>query len=200
MTASRWLFATVVISLVSIGCGASVPTRFVLERDIGDYRYRRYQHVLDVEVPVQGNDASGHTATYLHSARGHGLTVTTAFVTVYRRAASLAAELSDALHTLGTYDVAIAEVSGDYVWKVEGGQETWLVWVSGQYIVKLGAPHGSDVPEDIADTYLGIYPSDLDEHGRARDGRPSAGASRHQREEQQHELDLPDNLREGAPR
>lgn len=200
MTVSRWLLATVGLSLVTMGCGASLPTRYVLERDIGDYRYRRYQRVLDVEVPVQGNDATGHTATYLHSARGHGVSVTTAFVTVYHRATALAAELSDALHTLGTYDVAITEVSGDYVWKVEGGEERWLVWVSGQYMVKLGAPHGGEVPEDVADTYLDLYPSDLDEHGRAIEGRPSAGASRHQREEQQHELDLPENLREGAPR
>jgi hypothetical protein len=32
-----------------------------------------------------------------------------------------------------------------------------------------------DVPEEIVSAYMGIYSSDLDEHGRARDGTPSAG-------------------------
>ncbi len=200
MTGSRWLCATVGLSLVAVGCGASIPTRFVLERDIGDYRYRRYQRVLDVEIPVTGNEATGHTATYLHSARGHGMTVTTAFVTVYAHATALAAELGDALRTLGTYEVTVTEVDGDYVWRVDGGEERWLVWVAGQYMVKLGAPHGTEVPEEISGEYLDLYPSDLDEHGRARDGRPSAGASRQQRQERQHDLDMPTNLREGAPR
>ena len=54
------------------------------------------------------------------------------------------------------------------------------------------------MPEDVADTYLDLYPSDLDEHGRAEEGAASAGASQTQ-EEEEGELELPSSLREGAP-
>jgi len=65
--------------------------------------------------------------------------------------------------------------------------------------VKLGAPSGREMPEDVTDTYLDLYPSDLDEHGRAREGTASAGPSQTEHEEEG-ELDLPSSLRDGSPR
>ena len=56
----------VLLSLLALAaCGPSVPDRFVLERDFDGLRFRRYQHVLDVELVIQTNAAEGHIATYV---------------------------------------------------------------------------------------------------------------------------------------
>jgi len=60
------------------------------------------------------------------------------------------------------------------------------------------------VPDALAASYLSLYASDLDEHGRARPDAASAGPSRAQREEQSpeepDEPELPHGLRPDAPR
>lgn len=180
-----------------VACGPSIPPRFVLERDLDHYAYRRYQKMLDIEFPVNGNPAEAHTATYV-LRHGEDIILTTAFVTIYERAASLAAELEDRLDSLGTYDVTVDRVEGEWVWSLDGGGDRWLLWVSGNRIVKLGAPPGRQVPEELADAYLDLYPSDLDEHGRAREGTASVGESSRQTEENAN-LEMPDHLREGSP-
>lgn len=180
------------------GCAPALPARLVVEHDLGAYSYRRYQRTLDVEFVIEGNAAVGHTATYVRRHGDHPL-LATAFVTVYDHAAGLSAELLERLESLGTYDRSVVRVSGEWVHKLSAGDESWLVWTSGVHLVKLGAPNGRDMPEDVADTYLDLYPSDLDEHGHAREGTSSAGPSQTQHEEEG-ELDLPSNLREGAPR
>lgn len=186
-----------VLALVLVACGTSLPARYVIERDVGDYAYRRYQKVLDVEFPVQENDAVGHTATYV-LRHGDDVRYITAFVTVYDQPRGLVAEVRERIERLGTYDVAVEKRDGAYMWKLVGGEGTWLLWVSGTHLVKLGSPDGP-VPEDLVETYVDLYESDLDEHGRAEDGAASAGPSRQEAEERD-ELDIPDSLREGAPR
>jgi hypothetical protein len=181
-----------------LACSTTLPSRMVLEHDLGPYAYRRYQRTLDVEFPVAENAAVGHTATYVRRHGDHPL-LATAFVTVFDHPAGLSAELLERLESLGTYERSVVKVSGEWVHQLESGDEHWLVWVSGRHVVKLGAPPGRDVPDDIADAYLDLYPSDLDEHGRAEEGSASAGPSQTQHEEEG-ELELPSNLREGAPR
>lgn len=193
--------ASVLLTLaLAIGCGASVPTRYVHERDLGDFQYRRYQKVLDLEFPVEGNVAVGHTASYVQRGRSREVVFATAFVTVYERAPSLTAEVADRLESLGTYEVTVGELEGDYVWWLDGGEDRWALWVSGNYVVKLGAPRGEDIPEALADKYIDTYPSDLDEHGRAEEGSDSAGRSRRQEQTASEDLDMPEHLREGAVR
>jgi hypothetical protein len=187
------------VASLGVGCGASIPVRYVLERDIGDFQYRRYQKVLDVEFPVEGNAGVGHTASYVRRGHTEEVAFATAFVTVYEKPASLVAEVRDRLDTLGTYEVTVGELSGGRVFWLDGGDDRWALWVSGRYVVKLGAPRGEEIPNNIASDYMGIYPSDLDEHGRAKDGAASAGPSHRQREEQSQELDMPAHLRENAP-
>lgn len=193
---SFWISALTAL----VACGGSVPTRYVVERDLGDFQYRRYQKVLDLEFPVEGNPGVGHTASYVRRGSGREVVFATAFVTVYEHAASLTAEVADRLDTLGTYDVTVGELEGDYVWWLDGGDDRWALWVSGKYVVKLGAPRGEEIPEDIADEYVDTYPSDLNEHGRAEDGADSAGPSRRQRDTDSQDLDMPAHLRENAPR
>lgn len=197
--AMRQFFGFVFV-LLFVGCGASIPPREVLERDVGDFRYRRYQHVLDVEFPVEGNAAEGHTATYVRRGSRDETAVATAFVTHYAHAASLTADIGDVVRTLSTYTTSVADVGPGYAWRLDGpAGDKWILWVSGHRVVKLGAPPGEDIPEDLLDVYMDIFPSDLDEHGRARDGADSAGTS-HRTAAETEETELPASLREGAPR
>jgi hypothetical protein len=188
------------VVLVLVGCGASLPPRFVVERDLGDFRYRRYQQVLDVEFPVEGNEAVGHTASYVRRDRGDEVVFATAFVTVYEQPRSLVAEVRDRLTSLGTYEVEVGELDGESVWWLDGGSDRWALWVSGQHVIKLGAPRGEEIPEDIASEYADLYPSDLDENGRAKEGAASAGQSARQEQEEREQVELPTHLQENAPR
>jgi hypothetical protein len=189
--------------LLLLGCGHALPPRYVVERDLDGFAYRRYQKTLDVEVAVEGNQATGHTASYLRRG-GTKVAVATAFVSVYQRAASLAAEARERLMPLPRYHVQVQDVGPGYAFVLDAGPaERWIVWVSGRYLVKLGAPAGEAVPEALLDAYMDLYPSDLDEHGRARQGTASVGVSRHERDQAsqgKHEQEVPRFLREGAPR
>ncbi|MDW8364062.1 MAG: hypothetical protein RMK74_16865 [Myxococcales bacterium] len=204
-TRRRGAMGRVVGALTGMGllaaCGGSPAPRWVVERDLGEWRFRRYQRVLDVEFPIEGNPAVGHTAAYVR--RGpRGSTWATAFVVVYERPAGLVAEVREALDSLSAYTVRVGRLEGENVWLLEGDAERWALWVSGRVLVKLGAPPGAPIPEEIAEAYTDRYPSDLDEQGRAREGAASAGPSRREREEreQEQERELPSHLREGAPR
>jgi hypothetical protein len=183
--------------LVAAGCGPGVPDRFVLERDFDGLRFRRYQHVLDVELVIESNTAEGHIASYVVTG-GETPRIVTAFVTVYDHAPSLAAEVRARLATIGSYEQSVEEREGDYMHVLRSGDEEWVLWVSGQYVVKLGAAEGG-VPEDLIEAYLDPYPSDLDERGRARRRADSAGEAAGVGEDAEDD-DMPASLREQAPR
>jgi hypothetical protein len=194
---------SLLVALCVAGCGSELPARYVIERDLDGFAYRRYQKTLGVEIAIEGNEAVGHTATYLRRGASDRVAVATAFVTVYSQARALAAEGRERLQALDGYRFSVGEVSGDNVWQLDGGEsERWIAWVSGKHLVKLGAPEGEPLPDAIADAYLALYPSDLDEHGRALPDAPSAGKSRAERAEHEPdaEPDVPASLRENAPR
>jgi hypothetical protein len=193
--------AIALLACAALGCGGELPARYVIERDLGDYRYRRYQRTLGAELEVAGNPAHGHTATYLRRG-GERVAVATAFVTVHERAASLAAETRERLHELQRYRFGVRSIGGQHVWLLDGGpDERWAVWVSGRHVVKLGAPRGGAFPEAIVDAYAAAYPSDLDEHGRPRPDASSRGPSAAERaRREQADRELPRHLRQNAPR
>ena len=171
-------FAPLVVAALLAGCSPSLPARYVVEREIGDYAYRRYQHVLDVEWVVADNPGEGHTAVYVRraaAADGSDMRLASAFVSVYDHAASLAAEVKTRIEGLGSYEASVVEHERAHVWLLDGGEDRFLLWVSGRFVVKLGAAGGAELPEDLVERYLDIYPSDLDEHGRARPGTASVG-------------------------
>jgi hypothetical protein len=186
--------------LLLLACSGSLPARYVIERDLEEFSYRRYQKVLDTEIVVEGNDAVGHTATYLRRDRGKTVAFATAFVTVYTKAGSLSAEVRERLKTLESYEFSTRDLGAGFAWILDGGDgERWAIWVNGKYMVKIGAPAGEGFPQTVLDAYMDVYPSDLTEHGHARQDAQSAGASR-ERQEEEGELDIPRHLREGAPR
>lgn len=211
----RWHAVAVGCAAVTLlaalpGCGPGIPDRFVLERDVDAWSYRRYQRVLDVELAVEGNPAVGHTATYVRRATRTSQTVPYAnvFVTVYEHPAGLAAEVRRQVRGLASYEAEVRDLGGGRVWYLDAGPgDRWALWVSGPHVVKVGASEDLDeVPEEIVSAYMGIYGSDLDEHGRARDGTPSAGelpepeAPTSGDGSDDDEDDTPSFLRENAPR
>jgi hypothetical protein len=185
--------ALLAFAALLLGCHPALPARYVVERGVGDYDYRRYQRVLDVEWLVPDNPGEGHTAVYVRrdGAPGEGMHLASAFVSVYEHAASLTAEVKERLEGLGSYDVRVVEREGERVWLLDGGGDRWLLWVSGRFVVKLGAHGGGEPPEALVARYLDLYPSDLDEHGRARPDAASAGVSR-DADEAEPELPMPD--------
>jgi len=212
------LAALTAIAFGALGCGPGIPSRFVIERDIDDWSYRRYQRVLDVEIAMPGNAAVGHTATYVRRASRTGRSVPYAnvFVSVYEQPQGLAAEVRRQVRALGSYEASVRGLGGGHVWYLDAGPgDRWALWVSGAHVVKVGASDAvDDVPENVVSAYMGVFPSDLDEHGRAREGTASAGEREGEAvDESQEEAeydgaaasdgddeDLPHYLREDAPR
>jgi hypothetical protein len=197
----------IVVALLS-ACSASIPTRFVLERDVGGWSYRRYQRVLDVEVAIEGNPAVGHTATYVQRASRQSSSVPFAsvFVSVYEEPRGLSAEVRRVMRSLASYDAEVRAYGGGHVWYLDAGEgDRWALWVSGPHVVKVGAGGELErVPEELVATYMGIYPSDLDEHGRARAGTRSEGELEEETSEGSGDPgsndEVPGFLRENAPR
>jgi len=193
---TRLLYLTL---LAAIGCGSSLPARYVIERDLDGYAFRRYQKSLDVDLPVESNAAEGHSAAYLKRS-GQSVDIVTAFVTVYTRPQALTADVRGHLESLPGYKLQTEERFGQYVWVLRaGGEPSYVVWPSGRFLVKLGAKAVPGMPEDLAEAYAALYPSDLDEHGHARKDAASSGAAKVELREES-EPELPASLREGAPR
>ena len=167
--ALTWLWLT------TAACSSSLPQRYVIERDLGSYHYRRYQETLEAELPIAGNHAHGHTAAYLRR-NTKGVDAISAFVTVYERPAQLTETLRAELAELPGYELRTVTIAGHYAWALASGSETsFWIWTSGQFVVKLGAPAGQQVPDEIAEPYAQLYPSDLDSFGHAREGAASGG-------------------------
>jgi hypothetical protein len=158
-----WCGAILLVMLAS-GCAAQRPPRYVIENDVAGYHYRRYQKVADIEVPIPENPAVGHTATYVRA--GEPVQVLPVFVTSYERGPGLAESVRQRLRAMD-----------EYVWQMRGESgDVWLLWISGKELVKIGAPSGEpQVPADVANAYLAVYPSDLNRRGRVKSGADSAG-------------------------
>lgn len=174
--------ATLAVALVAVlavggglGCGPQRPPRYVIESDLGGYHYRRYQKVLDIELPVPENPAIGHTATYVRE--GDPVEVVPVFVTSYQHAAGLTESVRQRLRELSEYALDVDKLDRENVWRLRGESgDVWLLWVSGRQLVKIGAPDGSPrVPSSLAEAYLEFYPSDLDRKGRVKRRADSAG-------------------------
>lgn len=151
------------------GCGAAagVPKRRVIEADLEGWSFRRYQHVLDVEVFVPGNAAQAHTASYVRSAaeRRGSLAdgdIVSAFVTEYAGPKGVARALVRFARRLAQesgYAVDEARVGGQRVLGVAGHGEAWAFWSSGKYLVKVGGRGLAKVPAGLVEGYGTRYPS-----------------------------------------
>jgi hypothetical protein len=150
------MFTLAVVFWASCGGRVPPPERRVIEGDVGGWRFRRYQAVVDVEVYVDGNPARAHTASYVRDSavRAGHLTeadVVSAFVTEYTKRDGVRVALI-------RFARRLAQESG---YRVEerkiGGERVF----PGKYVVKVGGHGPTEVPGSLVGEYGRRYPSEI---------------------------------------
>lgn len=169
MSIMRALF--VAVALMALACGGHppIPTRGVVERDLGSWKFRRFQAVLDVEVWVDGNKAEAFSASYITAdaeQRGHieDQDLVNVFVTRYERAEGVVratVKLARRLAQDGGYQVEEARIAGARTLAITGRGEAWVMWPSNKHVVKVGGRGRSKVPASMVEDYVERYPSQL---------------------------------------
>jgi hypothetical protein len=161
----------VVVALAALGCAGHppIPKRGVVERDLGSWKFRRFQAVLDVEVWVDGNKAEAYSASYITAdaeQRGHidDKDLVNVFVTRYESADGVVratVKLARRLAQDGGYQVEEAKIAGARTLTITGRGEAWVMWPSKKHVVKVGGRGRSEVPTSMVENYVDRYPSQL---------------------------------------
>lgn len=159
----------VVIAVVACGGKPPVPARGVVEADLGSWKFRRFQPVLDVEVWVEGNKAEAFTATYVTEAaekRGKvdDQDIVSVFVTRYARPDGVVRETVKLARRLAAeqgYRVDEAKIGGARALTITGNGEAWVMWPAVKHVVKVGGRGRETVPGSVVESYADRYPSQL---------------------------------------
>ncbi|HET9623538.1 MAG TPA: hypothetical protein VFP84_19335 [Kofleriaceae bacterium] len=144
-----------------------MPKRGVVEGDLGAWKFRRFQEVLDVEVWVDGNRAEAYSASYITAdaekrGRINDADLVNVFVTRYRAPDGVVratVKLARRLAADGGYQVEEDKVAGARVLSIIGHGEAWMMWPSDKHVVKVGGRGRSDVPKAMVESYVDRYPS-----------------------------------------
>jgi hypothetical protein len=161
------MIAVTVIGVGGCAGRASVPKRGVVEGDVGSWKFRRFQPVLDVEVWVPDNNAEAFTASYVRDAaerrgRIEDKDVVSVFVTRYQRVGGVLRETVRLVRRLAQeegYLVDEGKVGGVRAVSITGHGEAWVMWAAGKYVVKVGGRGRDEVPEGVVTAYGDRYPS-----------------------------------------
>ena len=164
--------ASLGLLLILWGCGGHPPPpkRGVVEGDLGSWKYRRYQSVLDIEVWVEGNKAEAYTASYVaedaekRARCCDDKDVVNVFVTRYEKDDGILREtvkLARRLAAEGGYQVEETKISGARALSINGHGEAWVMWPSKKSVVKVGGRGRDSVPESMVASYVARYPSVL---------------------------------------
>ncbi len=165
------LLVLVLAMLMIQSCGGTPkpPTRGVIETDVENWGFRRYQSVLDVEVWVRSNEAVAHTASYARKSsekkgRIEDKDVVNAFVTRYEKEVGVQRALIVFVRRItqqSGYTATERKVAGARFLEVKGPGELWVFWPAKRHIVKLGGRALPKVPDDLIEAYAERYPSQL---------------------------------------
>jgi hypothetical protein len=166
---SRLALLVAVVAAVVVACGGTPPppARGVIESNVGAWKFRRYQQILDVEVYVRKNKAVAHTASYAYGeaekAGRLGIKdVVNAFVTRYetdRGVVRAVLVFARRLAQEGGYHVEERSVDGNRVLSVSGNGEAWALWAANRHVVKVGGRGLESVPKKLIEAYVHRYPS-----------------------------------------
>jgi len=156
---------------MAIGCGGHKPPppRGVVEADLGPWKFRRFQPVLDVEVWVDDNKAEAFTASYVADdaeRAGHiaDKDVVNVFVTRYTSDTGVLRETVKFARRLAAeqgYQVDENKIGGARALTINGHGESWVMWPAKGYVVKVGGRGRENVPSGLVASYADRYPSDL---------------------------------------
>ena len=167
----RSVCIAVVIALGAFlgGCGGHPPRpkRGVVEADLGAWKFRRFQPVLDVEVWVENNKAEAYTASYIADdaeKRGHieDKDVVNVFVTRYEKDDGVLREtvkLARRLAAEAGYQVDESKIGGARALTINGHGESWVMWAAKRHVVKVGGRGRDNVPSSVVASYADRYPS-----------------------------------------
>ncbi|MCX5744374.1 MAG: hypothetical protein NT062_17935, partial [Proteobacteria bacterium] len=141
-----------------------------MEGDVGAWKFRRFQGpLLDVEVWIEGNRGEAFTASYITSdAEKRGWIDDPDLVNVYvtryerpegvlRATVKFARRLAQEQH----YQVEEAKIAGERTLTITGPTESWVLWPSAKYVVKVGGRGLTKVPGSMVESYANRYPSQL---------------------------------------
>ncbi|HTJ47578.1 MAG TPA: hypothetical protein VL463_36020 [Kofleriaceae bacterium] len=166
----RWL-AFVIVVAFAVACGGHPPPppRGVMESDLGEWKFRRFQPLLDVEVWVKDNKAEAYTATYVndraereHPTRLGPTDLVNVFVTRYQKPDGVLREMVRFVRRLAQeagYQVDEAKIGGVRVVTIAGHDEWWAMWAASGAVVKIGGRGRIDAPGDVVSDYGKRYPS-----------------------------------------
>ena len=163
----RALFVTVLLAVTACGGRPPVPARGVVEADLGAWKFRRFQPVLDVEVWVEGNKGEAFTASYVsdHAEKtGHveDKDVVNVFVTRYAKDEGVLRETVRLVRRLaaeGGYQVDETKIGGARALTINGHGESWVMWAARQHVIKVGGRGRDSVPDGMVASYADRYPS-----------------------------------------
>lgn len=168
---ARTVLVSCTLAALLVACGGTPPPppNGILERDLGAWKYRRSQQLLDVEVWVPKNKAVAFTASYvfreaLKRGQVDDRDVINAFVTRYQRDAGILRSLVKFARRLAQesgYAVNEDKIGGARVILVSGHGETWAFWAANKHVVKVGGPGIDEVPSSVVEDYAERYPSRL---------------------------------------
>lgn len=152
-------------------CGGKPPppTRGVVEADLGAWKFRRFQPLLDIEVWVQDNPAQAFAASYVSDAgekrgRLQDSDIVNVFVTRYAKPDGIVREtvrLARRLAAEKGYLVDEAKIAGTRALTITGNNEAWVLWPAKLHVVKIGGVGRTDVPDGLVEDYADRYPSQL---------------------------------------
>src|SRR5512146_2552492 len=158
-----FLGAIVALGMTTGACGGHppVPKRGVVESDLGGWKFRRFQPVLDVEVWVENNKAEAFTASYIADSaerRGHvdDKDVVNVFVTRYEKDDGVTREtvkLARRLASEGGYQVDEHKIKGARALTINGHGESWVMWPAKKHVVKVGGRGRESVPDSMVSSY-----------------------------------------------
>jgi hypothetical protein len=157
----------VLVFLAACGGRPPIPKRGVVESDLGSWKFRRFQPVLDVEVWVEGNRAEAFTASYvaedaLKRGRVEDKDLVNVFVTRYTDPKGVLRETVKFARRLaqdGGYTVDEGKVGGVRAVTIHGNGEAWVMWAAKGYVIKVGGQNRENVPASVVESYGDRYPS-----------------------------------------
>ena len=159
-------------AVAAVGCGGHppIPTRGVVEADLGSWKFRRFQGpLLDVEVWVEGNKAEAYSASYITAdaekrGRIEDRDLVNVFVTRYQSPEGVVratVKLARRLAADNGYQVEEDKIGGARALSITGRGEAWVMLPSSRYVVKVGGRGRTDVPASMVEPYVDRYPSQL---------------------------------------
>jgi hypothetical protein len=160
------------IAVIVAACGGKppVPKRLVVEGDVGSWKFRRFQGpLLDIEVWVDGNKGEAYSASYItetseKTGRIADKDLVNVTVTKYEKPDGVVRETVKLVRRLAAekgYQVDEKKLKGVRTLRITGPSETWVMWPSGKYVVKVGGQGRENVPEGVVGSYGDRYPSQL---------------------------------------